>query len=192
MLPRPLTAASWSAWQLIDEVAFLASLSAVAGMGAVLSERRWLLAQMAPSDRYRVELAGLSTAAAIGTVLALAPAGLGLAGPDPRFGSLIHLAVARAGVVLHLAALGVVALRLPWRGHLVAVGLFGIAWGVPALIPAKGSMADLVRGVLDPTVHLGWDWASRLTWARTFADMMPVAALLLWGRWLPWPPPPRT
>jgi len=192
VLPPQLTVTGWTTWQLIEEVVFLAGLASVAGMTALLVDHRWLLAQMAPGDRFRVELGGLATAAALGTLLPLVPALAFSPGVEPRFASGLHHGCCLMAMALHTVALASVTLRLPGRAPLLALGLFVIAWGIPALIPAHGGGAKLVRGALDATIHVGRDWQRPMTWTRSLVDMMPIAALLLWGRWLPSAPPPRS
>ena len=192
ILPPQHTVTGLTAWQLIDETTFVVGLAAVAGMTGIFAERRWLFAQMAANDRFGVEFGGLATAAVLGAALCLLPALAFAPGAEPRFESVLRHHVAQAAVALHTVALAIVLLRLPGPGQLVSLGLFLVAWGVPALLPAQTLGEDFVRRALDPTLHLGRDWTSAMSWSTTLIDMMPVLALLIWGRWLPPAPPSRS
>jgi hypothetical protein len=133
------------------EVAFVSTLVGVSlGLG-VLSRARWFLAPVPPTRRLPTELAGLAGGAALFLAAGLLPplivalASTGVPGRLPLEALLTFL---------HLAALGLVLLRLELPGWAVQLGLPLFAWGLPGLLGRDGSFATVVQHTLAAGRHL--------------------------------------
>jgi len=167
------------------EIAFLAILLGVAAGIATLARGSWFLERADPLRRVAAEAGALIGSSALPLTAALVPALL--LAPDASGAQSGAFVLALLTTVLHVGAIGLLALRLPSPPALRALLVPVLAWILPGLAgavsaghpgSAVGTSALLVLHVFDAASHgrLGLElWPDA---AHRLSSFLPITALV--------------
>jgi hypothetical protein len=155
------------------EIAFLAGLTGAALATATCERSTWWLQPQGPPERLRSQaLALLAGAAAFQAVSLAAPIALGLVA-DPA-----ALLAGSLAADLHLTALGLVAMGLPFPAGVRAPALVLLAWPVAAVLDGVGVAGRILGPVLGAGRHLrSLEGGADTTRSPHLADIMILAGL---------------